>query len=282
MAGRCCLARWPGASTREHVLDGRCGFLSCGWQGEEPSFACTCRSAPCARCSCCVLDEELQGEELSSSCGGRVTFSLRGQRESNPRERPPRLRALRASCPQGSRPGYGVCRQASCPDAKLVRIPANHPAGSPPPGRRFRGGPSTAAGHRGPHSVMKLKSNSEASPGCCLASAPALLKTRATMARCSTRSPCAAVSRGRQAAQRPRLTDLPGRSPASAKRGALSSLVTFALSTQRESDSVAAGDRPIFALNTTRASRTECALAGAGGRKFFAIPSANRNAGTCA
>src|SRR6185503_20895305 len=30
-------------------------------------------------------------QELSCACGARVTFSLRGQRESNQRERPPRL-----------------------------------------------------------------------------------------------------------------------------------------------------------------------------------------------
>ena len=39
----------------------------------------------------------------------------------------------------------GFVDRASCPDAKLVRIPANHPAGFPPPARRFRGAPSRAA-----------------------------------------------------------------------------------------------------------------------------------------
>ena len=39
------------------------------------------------------------------------------------------------------------------------------------------------------------------------------------------------------------------------------SLVTFSLATQRESDSVAAGDRPLLALNAARASRTGCAPA---------------------
>jgi len=66
-------------------------------------------------------------------------------------------------------------------------------------------------------------------------------RVRARMARCSARGPCAAVRRGRQAAERastgmsmpfrqgripcrrarPRLTDLPGRSPSGAKRGGL-------------------------------------------------------------
>ena len=35
--------------------------------------------------------KELWSEELSSAFGSRVTFSLRGQRKSNQRERPPRL-----------------------------------------------------------------------------------------------------------------------------------------------------------------------------------------------
>jgi hypothetical protein len=74
------------------------------------------------------------------------------------------------------------------------------------------------------------------------------------MARCSTRGPCAAVSRGRQAAQRasawmpmpfrqgrmpcrkarPRLTDLPGRSPASAKRGVVFSWLLLFWTSKRE------------------------------------------------
>ena len=93
-------------------------------------------------------------------------------------------------------------------------------------------------------------------------------RVRARMARCSTRGPCAAVSRGRQAAQReptwmsapfrqgrmpcrkarPRLTDLPGRSPASAKRGGLSLWLAFSLATQRESNTASAGGRKLFAL----------------------------------
>jgi len=176
----------------------------------------------------------------------------------------------------------GFVDRASCPDAKLVRIPANHPAGSPPPGRRFRGGPSTAAGHRGPHSVMKLKSNSEASPGCCLASAPALLKNAGHDGPLLYPQPLCGGESGSTGRAAAPAHGLAWQEPGKRQAGCSFSLVTFALSTQRESDSVAAGDRPIFALNTTRASRTECALAGAGGRKFFAIPSANRNAGTCA
>ncbi|HVC16530.1 MAG TPA: hypothetical protein VNE18_04430, partial [Rhodanobacter sp.] len=51
---------------------------------------------------------------------------------------------------------------------------------------------------------------------------------------------------------------------------------------QGEELSVAEGDRPLFALNTTRPSRKESAPAGAGRRKLSAMPSANRNAGAFA
>jgi hypothetical protein len=49
---------------------------------------------------------------------------------------------------------------------------------------------------------------------------------------------------GRKA--RPRLTDLPDRSPASAKRGGLSLWLSFSLATQRESNSAAEGRRKLL------------------------------------
>ncbi len=192
----------------------------------------------------------------------------------------------------------GLVDRASCPDAKLVRIPANHPAGFPPPARRFRWVPGRAAGHRGPHLVMKLKNNSKSEVSRCRA--PALLKSAghdgpllypgplcggesgSTGREAGIDRDVDAFSHGQDARSKSPAHGLAGQEPGKRQAGCSFSLVTFALSTQRESDSVAAGDRPLFALNTTRASRTECASAGAGGRKFFAIPSANRNAGTCA
>ena len=140
----------------------------------------------------------------------------------------------------------GFVDSTSCADAKLAGIHAGHPAGFPSPARRYRGAPGRAAGLPGPHSVIELKSQSQSqskAPVCrSFAFDPALLKSAGQDGPLLYRSPCAAVSRGRQAAQRestgmstpfrqgrmpcrkarPRLTDLPGRSPASAKRGALS------------------------------------------------------------
>jgi len=46
---------------------------------------------------------------------------------------------------------------------------------------------------------------------------------------------------------RPRLTDLPGRTPGKRQAGWPSLWVTFLLATQEKSDSVAAGDRKLFA-----------------------------------
>ena len=78
--------------------------------------------------------------------GARVTFSLNGQRESNPRERPPRWRALRPSmgfgCADGLR-GFPTARP--CAGGKLARIHAGHPADFPSPTRRAIGAPGEAA-----------------------------------------------------------------------------------------------------------------------------------------
>jgi hypothetical protein len=172
----------------------------------------------------------------------------------------------------------GFVDSTSCADAKLVRIHANHPAGFPSPARRYRGAPGRAAGLPGPHSVMELKSESEKSesesqskaPVCrSFALDPALLKSAGQEGPQLYRGPCAAVRRGRQAAQRestgmstpfrtgrmpvrkarPRLTDLLGRRPNKRQTGCSFSLVTFSLSTQRESDSPSVGGRKLFALH---------------------------------
>src|SRR6185312_6741986 len=105
-------------------------------------------------------------------------------------------------------------------------------------------------------------------------------RVRARMARCSTRGPCAAVSRGRQAAQReptwmsapfrqgrmpcrkarPRLTDLPDRMPGKRQAGWPSLLVIFLLATQEKSDSAAAGRRKLllWMQQEHRAQHTGC------------------------
>ena len=194
----------------------------------------------------------------------------------------------------------GFVDRASCPDAKLVRIPANYPAGFPPPARRFRGAPGRAAGHRGPHFSEEPEHGSATLRSCCCFSAsspsaghdgPLLYRGPLCGGESGSTGRAAGIDRdvdafshGQDARSKSPAPahGLAGQEPGKRQAGCSFSLVTFALSTQRESDSVAAGDRPLFALNTTRASRTECASAGAGGRKFFAIPSANRNAGTFA
>jgi hypothetical protein len=104
-----------------------------------------------------------------------------------------------------------------------------------------------------------------------------LHRVRATMARCSTRGPCAAVSRGRQAAKRASAwTPMPFRQdrspvekpgpgsrtcragcPASAKRGGLSLWLAFSLATQRESNSCAEGARKLLLQRRSRISRND-------------------------
>jgi len=94
-------------------------------------------------------------------------------------------------------------------------------------------------------------------------------RVRARMARCPTRGPCAAVRRGRQAAQRestrmstpfrtgrmpvrkarPRLTDLPGRMLGKRQAGCRFLLGTSLLDKQKRSTSGAAGARKLIALN---------------------------------
>jgi len=216
----------------------------------------------------------------------------------------------------------GFFDSTSCAGEKLAGIHAGHPAGFPSPARRCRGAPGRAAGHRGPHSSkepqQQPKQQSKQQQGNCsvgLCSAAFVFafasrlhhRVRATMARCSTGVPCAAVSRGRQAAKRalPRMATpfRAGRSPlekpgpdsrtcrpwmgGKRQAGWPSLLVTFLLATQEKSNSAAEGRRKLLALklsaqNGASASCMECAPATAEGRKPFAISSANRNAGAFA
>jgi len=173
-----------------------------------------------------------------------------------------------------------------------------------------QGTPGRAAGHRGPHSVIELKSRSHSKASLCCGFAPAfdlaLLKSARWERAALPGAPMARrVGEGKPAGW-------PARMPASLSSGqdALStnpvahprtrragcpqgapsgwpfSLVTFSLATQRESDSVAEGDRPLLILNVARAraSRTTegspfwagCAPTDACGRRLFAIRYANR------
>jgi len=102
-------------------------------------------------------------QELSSSCGGRVTFSLRAQRESNQRERAPRL-ALAGLLPGKSVSRGRAFRPDSCPGEKAstsMSMPAARPVvpDSPP--------------HKGPRAerrailartLQKSQSNSRTAP----------------------------------------------------------------------------------------------------------------------
>ncbi len=168
----------------------------------------------------------------------------------------------------------GFVDRASCPDDKLAGIRAGHPAGFPSPTRRAIGAPGRAA--RSQRALLRrARSRTGAKPQ----QSVALLWLSLFAFRLSTECgpgwpaalpgvPCAAVSRGRQAAQRA----LPGMAtpfragrsplekpgpdsrtcrawmPGKRQAGWPFSLVTFSLATQRESDSAAAGRRKLLAL----------------------------------
>ncbi len=228
-------------------------------------------------------------QELSSAFGSRVTFSL-----AWPKRKITKEKGHPASAPDGH-PVHqvrgratGVFDSTSCAGEKLAGIPAGHPAGFPTPARRCRGVPGKAAGHRGPHSSQEPGQElplTQPSPpswergrsgsavllllACsCFCFCFVVLKSAGHDGPLLYRGPCAAVRRGRQAAQReptgmsapfrqgrmpcrkarPRLTDLLGRMPNKRQAGWPSLLVTFLLATQEKSDSVAEGDRPLLAF----------------------------------
>ena len=100
-------------------------------------------------------------QELSSAFGSRVTFSLRGQRESNQRERPPRL-ALAGLLPGKSVSRGRAFRAGSCPREKAspsMDSPAARPVDPDSPPHR---GPDRAAGHPGPHFSKISRSKAKA------------------------------------------------------------------------------------------------------------------------
>ena len=102
-----------------------------------------------------------RAEELSSAYGSRVAFSLRGQRESNPRERPPRL-ALAGLLPGKSVSRGRAFRTGILPVQKGIDIPVDSRcAACRPRLTAAQGTPGKAAGHPGPHSVESRKAKSE-------------------------------------------------------------------------------------------------------------------------
>ena len=127
--------------------------------GREAKLSRRCRSAPCARCSCCI-----QSEERSVAYGARVTFLLRGQEKSNQKRRPPRLAlaGLPARQVRASRPGFSTGHPAL---AKRSRHPCRLPLRglSTPPHRRT-GAPGKAAGHPGPHSSEEPEQSEAEAP----------------------------------------------------------------------------------------------------------------------
>ena len=177
--------------------------------------------------SCCLRQAS---KRFRPPVGGRATFSLLAQRESSQRETAPRWRALQASCLAGARAGYGVFRRDSCPGEKLAGIHAGHPAGFPSPTRRAIGAPGRAARSQRAEATAKAKA------GSCGALASA---SGAHDARLLLWGPWAAVRRGRSGRTagiardgdafsrgqeparkaRPRLTDLPGRTPGKRQPG---------------------------------------------------------------
>jgi hypothetical protein len=170
-----------------------------------------------------------------------------------------------------------------------------------------QGTPGKAAGHPGPHSVMKLKSNGHSKAALCCGFVPALdlalLKSArweraalpgAPMARrvgegkpagwpagmpASLSSGQDALSTNPVAHPRTRRAGCPQGAPS----GWPFSWVTFSLATQRESDSVAEGDRPLLILNAAeaRASRTS-ALLQLQARQFSAAAAAKHVTGAVA
>ena len=213
------------------------------------------------------------------------SLSLEWPRESNQREGHPAsalsgrpARKVRDSGP-GFSNGHPVRAKRRChPWQRPLR-------GLSAPPRRCRGAPGRATRIL---RVLFRRARSRAEslgPGAFALALQPHHRVRATMARCSTGVPCAAVSRGRQAAQRalPRMATpfRAGRSPlekpgpgsrtcwagcpTSAKRGGLSLWLSFSLATQRESNSPSEGGRKLLLLellvpNGVRASRAGALL----------------------
>ena len=185
-------------------------------------------------------------------------FSLRGQREVTKRKATPlpRLTGLRpVRFASGLR---GLSTVHPWTDDKLAGIPAGHPAGFPPPGRRCRGDGRAKARAR----ASQNKDEAEARGATrWFALDLALLISAGRWPACSTGPLCGGESgtkrpvgasagmpmpfrQGRMPCRkaRPRLTGLPGLRPGKRQAG-WPSLWLLSLGQSRESDSASAGGR---------------------------------------
>ena len=282
MSTHCLAQASVGAASAANAL---CPCCFRAKSGRSPSatellFSCVATPAPGARAN----------SAAGPKGGGQDARSKRKvtKREGHPAWRLPGIHAR-----QVREAGSGFSTAHPCAGEKestSCRFPLR--GLSTPPHRRT-GAPGRAADHPDPHSSqdprqelpphpnpLPRQSRGRGSRGGCVAAAHdarglAVLKSAGHDGPLLCRGPCAAVRDGRQAAQRastrmsmpfrqgrmpcrkarPALTDLPGRKPGKRQAG-----WPFSLATQRESDSVAAGDRPLFALKTTKASRLKSLL----------------------
>ena len=197
------------------------------------------------------------------------------QKRSTQEKTTPRLRALRASMP--ARSAVGLRGLSTGHPALSTNWPASMPTtlrALPPPTSRFRGAPGRATRilrvlfrrARSRAGQKQDKSKAAAERRFALAVAFQLLSSSPSAGHdgpllypgplcggeLGTTGREAGVGRdvdsfspGQESCRkaRPQLTDLLGRSPASAKRGGLSLWLAFSLATQRESNSGAAGAR---------------------------------------
>ena len=175
----------------------------------------------------------------------------------------------------------GFVDSTSCADAKLAGIPAGHPAGFPSPVRRCRGAPGRAAGHRGPHFSEEpgqqpelQRSDSDTAHRLCFCfqalppsaghDGPLLYPGPLCSGEAGSTGRIAGVDRdvdsfshGQDARSKSPAPahGLAGQEPGKRQAGWPSLLVTFSLATQEKSDSVAEGDRPLFALKSSKGEK---------------------------
>jgi len=213
-----------------------------------------------------------QSRSFRLPAAAEVLLFCLSKREVPKRKRPPAWRL------PGIVPGKSVSRGRAfragiLPARKGVAVPGNaRYAAYRPRLTAAQGTPGRAAGHRGPHSVMKRKSRSHSKASLCCGFAPALDLALLKSARWERAALPVAHPRTRRAG-----------CPQGAPSGWPFSWVTFSLATQRESDSVAEGDRPLLILNAAeaRASRTS-ALLQLQARQFSAAAAAKHATGAVA
>ena len=221
------------------------------------------------RSECRASGQELQSESFRPPSEVELLFSgwpeKSNQKRGHPDGAPCGHPALRV---RGWATGF--VDSTSCAGEKLAGIPAGHPAGFPPPTRRAIGAPGRAA--RSQRALFRrARSRAGAKPQ--QSDAVLWLLLFRFITECGPRwpaalpgVPCAAVSRGRQAAQRAlpgmaapfragrmparkarsRLTDLAGRMPGKRQAGGRFLLVTSLLDKQKRSNSAAAGRRKLL------------------------------------